>query len=222
MPAPSCLASHPKALSRGATGHFNGLLYPGAWRIASPPGLNVDFVMNSTLLIKALQVRQQRGLRELHRFWCWPQRSSHGLDQLGSWPCTLTPGPAPKSTTTLLLCRSVLPLILSPEIARRSSLKKFNIRVRNKKLGSIFAACIAMRPRSGAVFRECSCDSKTRRTPKLFASPMLRPKRRNMSVLQALAKVTAALPPDICAFGDSSTIAQRQIGGSLSACYGRG
>jgi hypothetical protein len=97
---------------------------PGAWGVAPPPRLHVDFVVNSALLIKTLQVRQQGRTRVLHRFWCWPQRSSHGRDQLGYRPCTLTRGPAPKSTTTLILYRSILPLILSPEIARRSSQKK--------------------------------------------------------------------------------------------------
>ena len=43
----------------------------------------------------------------MHRFWCWPQRSSHGQDQLGYRPCTLTRGPAPKSTTTLILYRQL-------------------------------------------------------------------------------------------------------------------
>jgi hypothetical protein len=57
--------------------------------------------VNSALVVKTLQVRQQGGLRESHRFWCWPQRSSHGQDQLGYRSCTLTPRPAPKSTTTL-------------------------------------------------------------------------------------------------------------------------
>jgi hypothetical protein len=102
---------------------------PGAWGVAPPPRPNVDFVVNSALVVKTLQVRQQGGLRELHRFWCWPQRSSHGRDQLGYRPCTLTRGPAPKSTTTLILSRSLLPLILSPEIARRSSQKKFEPRI---------------------------------------------------------------------------------------------
>ena len=74
---------------------------PGAWGVASPPRVNVDFVVNSAFVVKTLQVRQQGGLRELHRFWRWPQRSSHGRDQLGYRPCTLTRGPAPKSTTTL-------------------------------------------------------------------------------------------------------------------------
>src|SRR6266496_2132009 len=74
---------------------------PGACGVAPPARLNVDFVVNSALFIKTLQVRQQGRLRELHRFWCWPQRSSHGQDQLGYRPCTLTRGPAPKSTTTL-------------------------------------------------------------------------------------------------------------------------
>jgi len=81
---------------------------PGSWGVASPPRLNVDFVVNSTLLVKPLQIRQQGRPRELHRFWCWPQRSSHGRDQHGFRPCTLTPGPAPKTTATLILYRSVL------------------------------------------------------------------------------------------------------------------
>jgi hypothetical protein len=98
---------------------------PGAWGVAPPPRLKVDFVVNPAFFIKTLQIRQQGRLRELHRFWCWPQRSSHGQDQLGYRPCTLTRGPAPKSTTTLILYRSILPLILSPEIARRSSQKKY-------------------------------------------------------------------------------------------------
>src|SRR4030095_4634787 len=42
-----------------------------------------------------------------HRFGCWPRRSSHGRDHLGYQPCTLTRGPAPKSTTTLF-CVSFL------------------------------------------------------------------------------------------------------------------
>jgi hypothetical protein len=74
----------------------------GTWGVAPPPRLNVDLVMNTALCVKTLQVRrQQGGSRELHRLWCWPQRSSHGRDQLGYQPCTLTPRPAPKSTTTL-------------------------------------------------------------------------------------------------------------------------
>ena len=97
---------------------------PGAWGVAAQSRLNVDFVVNPAFVVKTLQIRQQGGPRELHRFWCWPQRSSHGRDQLGYRPCTLTRGPAPKSTTTLILYRSILPLILSPEIARRSSQKK--------------------------------------------------------------------------------------------------
>ena len=73
----------------------------GTRGVAPPPRLHVDFVVNSALLVKTMQIRQQGGLRELHRFWCWPQRSSHGQDQLGYRPCTLTRGPAPKMTTTL-------------------------------------------------------------------------------------------------------------------------
>jgi len=80
---------------------FRCRVNPGAWGVAPPLRLNVDLVVNSALLVKTLQVRQQGGLRESHRFWCWPQRSSHGQDQLGYRPCTLTRGPAPKSTTTL-------------------------------------------------------------------------------------------------------------------------
>lgn len=84
---------------------------PGAWSVAPPPRLKVDFVVNSAFLVKTLQVRQQGGTRELHRFWRWPQRSSHGRDQLGYRSCTLTRGPAPKSTTTLF-CVSLLFLFL--------------------------------------------------------------------------------------------------------------
>src|SRR5437762_4914800 len=80
---------------------FRCRVNPGAWGVAPPLRLNVDLVVNSALLVKTLQVRQQGGLRESHRFWCWPQCSSHGQDQLGYRPCTLTRGPAPKSTTTL-------------------------------------------------------------------------------------------------------------------------
>ena len=87
--------------SRGAAGYLNRLLDPGAWEVAPQSRLNVDFVVNPALVVKTLQVRQQGRTRELHRFWCWPQRSSHGRDQLGYRPCTLTRGPAPKSTTTL-------------------------------------------------------------------------------------------------------------------------
>jgi hypothetical protein len=74
------------------------LSQPRTWAIAAPPRLNVDFVVDTPLFIETLEVRQQGGLRELHRLWCWPQRSSHGQDQLGYRPCTLTRGPAPKST----------------------------------------------------------------------------------------------------------------------------
>jgi hypothetical protein len=103
---------------------FRRRLEPGTWSVALQSRLNVDLVVNPALVIKTLQIRQQGRLRELHRFWCWPQRSSHGQDQLGYRPCTLTRGPAPKSTTTLILC--LLLLILSPEIARRSSQKSLN------------------------------------------------------------------------------------------------
>src|SRR5262249_41639389 len=57
--------------------------------------------MKPSLPVKTLQVRQQGGLRELHRFWCWPRRSSHGRDHFGYRPCTLAPRPAPKSITAL-------------------------------------------------------------------------------------------------------------------------
>ncbi len=97
----SCLAIQAKPLSRGAAGYFNRLPDPGAGGVAPQSRLNVDFVVNSALVVKTLQIRQQGRPRELHRFWCWPQRSSHGQDQLGCRPCTLTRGPAPKSTTTL-------------------------------------------------------------------------------------------------------------------------
>jgi len=83
---------------RSAAGHFNRLLDPRAWGVASPSRLNVDFVVNTALVVKTLQVRQQWRSRELHRLWCWPLRSSHGQNQLRYRPCTLTRGPAPKST----------------------------------------------------------------------------------------------------------------------------
>src|SRR5437879_6398443 len=79
------------------------LLEPGTWGIAPPPRLNVDFVVNTALFVKTLQIRQQGRLRELHRLWRWPLRSSHGRDQLGYLPCTLTRGPAPKSTQPCLM-----------------------------------------------------------------------------------------------------------------------
>jgi hypothetical protein len=65
-------STHGKPLLRGAAGHFNRLLDPGAWGVASPLRLNVDFVVNTAFVVKTLQVRQQRRLRELHRLWCWP------------------------------------------------------------------------------------------------------------------------------------------------------
>src|SRR4029453_3127835 len=74
----------------------------------APPRLNVGFVVNAALFVKTLKVRQQGGLRELHRLWCWPQRSSHGQDQLGYRPCTLTRGPAPKSTQPCFMSQSSL------------------------------------------------------------------------------------------------------------------
>jgi hypothetical protein len=91
-------STHRKPLLRGAAGHFDRLLDLRAWGVASPLRLNVDFVVNTAFVVKTLQVRQQGRLRELHRLWCWPQRSSHGRDQLGYRSCTLTRGPAPKST----------------------------------------------------------------------------------------------------------------------------
>ncbi|PYK08538.1 MAG: hypothetical protein DME65_13840 [Verrucomicrobia bacterium] len=98
---------------------------PGTLGIASQSRLSVDFVVNSALLIKTLQVQQQGRPRELHRFWCWPQRSSHGQDQLGYRPCTLTRGPAPKSTTTLVLYRAVFFLLFFLRKWRAEVLKNF-------------------------------------------------------------------------------------------------
>jgi hypothetical protein len=127
-----------KSLSRGAAGYLNRLLYPGTFCIAMPPELNVDFVVNAALVVKTLQVRQQGG--RLHRLWCWPQRSSHGQDQLGYQPCTLTRGPAPKSTQPLFYLAVFFVLCLSPEIARRSSRKKLNSsQVLRKGLKILFA-----------------------------------------------------------------------------------
>jgi hypothetical protein len=82
--------------------------------------------MKPSLLVKTLQVRQQGGLREWHRFWCWPRRSSHGRDHHGYRPCTLAPRPAPKSITALSEIDSRCPSsYCSPEIGQRSSQKNF-------------------------------------------------------------------------------------------------
>ena len=43
------------------------LFEPGTCGIAPPPRLNVDFVVNTALFVKTLQIRQQGRLRELHR-----------------------------------------------------------------------------------------------------------------------------------------------------------
>jgi hypothetical protein len=59
----------------------------------------------------------------LHRLWCWPRRSSHGQDHLGSRPCTLAPRPAPKSTATLTDIESAS-LLLFLRKARGEVLKK--------------------------------------------------------------------------------------------------
>ena len=122
-----------KPLLRGAAGHFNRLPDLRAWGVASPRRLNVDFVVNTALVVKTLQVRQQGRLRELHRLWCWPQRSSHGRDQLGYRPCTLTRGPAPKSTQPCFMSQPSSSCVFLRK-PRGEVLKKNKKSRRNKKL----------------------------------------------------------------------------------------
>ena len=126
-------STHRKPLLRGAAGHFNRLLDPGAWGVASPLRLNVDFVVNTAFVVKTLQVRQQGRLRELHRLWCWPPRSSHGRDQLGYRSCTLTRGPAPKSTQPCLMSQPSSSYIFLRK-SRGEVLKKNKKSRRNKEL----------------------------------------------------------------------------------------
>jgi hypothetical protein len=161
---------------------------PGAWGVAPPPRPNVDFVVNSALLVKTRQVRQQGGgLRELHRFWCWPRRSSHGRDQLGYQPCTLTPGPAPKSTTTLfdIDSQSVLPLIVSPEIARRSSQKSERLRVKLERRGCSFSRklseCARVLASLWKVAHSFERDARTHRTLKALRQIGRSPQMRTRS-----------------------------------------
>jgi hypothetical protein len=185
----SRLASHPKALSRGAAGYFNRLLKPGAWSVAPPPRLNVDLVMNTALCVKTLQVRrQQGGSRELHRFWCWPRRSSHGRDHLGYQPCTLTPRPAPKSTATLPDIDLRFP---SSYCFSGNGGAKFSKKVRMacaqhaENVDPVFAAGSpavrrdeSVSPRRPDFGSACAIESDARThrtpTPKVFASPALR------------------------------------------------
>jgi hypothetical protein len=115
---------HDKPLLRGAAGHFNRLLDPGAWGVASPLRLNVDFVVNTALVVKTLQVRQQRRLRELHRLWCWPPAflpwpRSTWISAMHSHART-----SAKIDATLFYVAAFFLLCLSPETARRSSQKK--------------------------------------------------------------------------------------------------
>jgi hypothetical protein len=107
---PSNLSSARRFLSRRVF-DFCGRLEPGTRDLAAQSGQQIDSVMKSALLVKTLQVRQQGRPRELHRFGCWPRRSSHGRDHFGYRPCTLAPRPAPKPITALSDNRSVLPLI---------------------------------------------------------------------------------------------------------------
>jgi hypothetical protein len=226
-------AFHPrKPLLRGAAGHFNRLLDPGAWGVASPLRLNVDFVVNTAFVVKTLQVRQQGRLRELHRLWCWPQRSSHGRDQLGYRPCTLTRGPAPKSTQPCFMSQPSSSCLFLRK-PRGEVLKKNKKSRRNKEL-----TLLSRQARHGT--SPCRRGDRTlgaRTEPALsvvewassrrFWEMQLRLKAmrgrialrkrsaqnqvervvpRHAVVIQrrlnALANVTAALPPDICAFGD--------------------
>ena len=82
----------------------------------------------------------------MHRFWCWPQRSSHGRDQLGYRSCTLTRGPAPKSTTTLFC---VFFLLFFLRKSRGEVLKKNAGRVGRVRLHQlyIFASATIYCPR---------------------------------------------------------------------------
>jgi hypothetical protein len=102
------------------------LLEPGTWGIAPPPRLNVDFVVNTALFVKTLQVRQQGRLRELHRLWRWPLRSSHGRDQLRISAMHSHARTSAKIDATRFYVVVCFLLCLSPEIARRSSQKNFN------------------------------------------------------------------------------------------------
>lgn len=140
------------------------LSQPRTWAIAAPPRLNVDFIVNAALFVKTLQVRQQGRLRELHRLWCWPQRSSHGQDQLGYRPCTLTRGPAPKPTQPLFYVAVFFVLFLSPEMARRSSQKNKKSRIKNDSAFAIsFRGVLA--PLLGNT-ASIESDVRTHRTPK--------------------------------------------------------
>jgi hypothetical protein len=89
---------------------FRWWLDPGTWSFPTLLPLEIDRVMNAALLVEPLQIGRQQGrLRRLHRLGCWSRRSSHGRDHSGYRPCTLTPRPAPKSTTTLCDIGGVLP-----------------------------------------------------------------------------------------------------------------
>jgi hypothetical protein len=116
-------STHRKPLLRGAAGHFNRLLDPGAWGVASPLRLHVDFVVNTAFVVKTLQVRQQGRLRELHRLWCWPPAflpwpRSTWISVMHSHART-----SAKIDATLFYVAAFFLLFLSPEIARRSSQK---------------------------------------------------------------------------------------------------
>ena len=97
--------------------------------------------MNAALFVKTLQVRQQGRLRELHRLWCWPQRSSHGQDQLGYRPCTLTRGPAPKPTQPLFYL-AVFFLLFFLRKPRGEVLKKIKPRFETLSAPSSLAATL--------------------------------------------------------------------------------
>ena len=123
----SCLAPsiHRKPLLGGAAGHFNRLLDLRAWGVAAPLRLNVDFVVNTALVVKTLQVRQQGRLRELHRLWCWPPAF---LPWPRSTPISAMHSHARTSAkidaTLFYVAAFFFLLCLSPETARRSSQKK--------------------------------------------------------------------------------------------------
>jgi hypothetical protein len=153
----SRLAIQPKPFSRGAAGYFNRLLDPGDRDVASPPRLNVDFIINPALFVETLQVRQQGRPRELHRFGCWSRRSSHGQDHIGSQPCTLAPRPAPKSTATLSdIELSVLLFFLRK--SRGEVLKKIITASEIEMLTLFSRQALGVRARPRTAFGACRFD----------------------------------------------------------------
>ena len=64
-------------------------------------------------------------LGRLHRLWRWPLRSSHGRDQLRISAMHSHARTSAKIDATLSYVAVFFVLFVSPEIARRSSQKKF-------------------------------------------------------------------------------------------------